>query len=79
MRPPIRYLGITDAAERVGISPNSLKRYKLPPPDALIGGRIRGWLPETIDEWNAARPGPGARTDLHPPPPRTRRQSKEIR
>lgn len=24
----------------------------------------RGWLPETIDRWNAKRPGRGARTDL---------------
>ena len=22
-------------------------------------GRTRGWLPETIDEWNANRPGRG--------------------
>ena len=25
---------------------------------ALIG-RTRGWLPETIDRWNASRPGRG--------------------
>ena len=31
---------------------------KLPEPDVLIG-RTRGWLPETIDEWNARRPGRG--------------------
>jgi hypothetical protein len=27
-------------------------------------GTIRGWLPETVDRWNASRPGRGARTDL---------------
>ncbi len=52
-----------------------LGRYKLPPPDAVIGpvdedgslprGTIRGWTLETIDKWNGARPGRGARTDLH--------------
>ncbi|MFC7447896.1 hypothetical protein [Rhodococcus daqingensis] len=51
-----------------------MSRYKLPPPDAIIGpinedgslprGTTRGWLAETIDEWNAERPGRGARTDL---------------
>lgn len=34
------------------------KGYNLPEPDALIGA-TRGWLPETIDRWNAARPGRG--------------------
>lgn len=36
--------------------------------DTFIGGKKRGgthgWLPETIDKWNANRPGKGARTDL---------------
>ncbi|MCZ9634857.1 hypothetical protein RhoBH5_29595, partial [Rhodococcus sp. BH5] len=27
-------------------------------------GSVRGWLPETIDKWNANRPGRGKRTDL---------------
>lgn len=62
-------------AARLGVEPSTLSRYKLPPPDATIGpvnddgtlprGTIRGWLPTTIDEWNANRPGRGARTDLH--------------
>ena len=26
---------------------------------AVQCGRTRGWLPETIDRWNAARPGRG--------------------
>ena len=32
--------------------------YDLPEPDVRIG-RTRGWLPETIDRWNARRPGRG--------------------
>ena len=29
-------------------------------PDVLVGS-IRGWSEQTIDEWNAARPGHGGR------------------
>lgn len=54
-----RYLSLTEIAERLHITTGALAGYKLPEPDALIG-RTRGWLPETIDEWNAARPGRGA-------------------
>ena len=61
--PPIRYLSIAEFAARVGISPDTLKRYSLPEPDGMIG-RYRGWLPATIDEWMRRRPGRGARTDL---------------
>ena len=53
-----RYLSLTEVAARLGITTGALAWYKLPAPDALIG-RTRGWLPETIDEWNAARPGRG--------------------
>lgn len=53
-----RYLSLTEVAGRLGITAGALAGYKLPEPDALIG-RTRGWLPETIDEWNAARPGRG--------------------
>lgn len=67
----IHYLGRAEFAARVGISPNTLSSYwakgLLPEPDAIVGEgprAIRGWLPETIDTWNAARPGRGARTDL---------------
>jgi hypothetical protein len=60
----LQYLSVTEVAERIGVAPSTLSRYKLPTPDALIG-TTRGWLPETIDAWNAARPGRGTRTDLH--------------
>ena len=58
-----RYLSRSEFAERIGVSPGALSRYRLPEPDALIG-LTRGWLAETVDEWQANRPGRGARTDL---------------
>ncbi|MCI1984812.1 MAG: hypothetical protein LKJ47_08640 [Bifidobacteriaceae bacterium] len=54
------YLSFTEVAERLGITKGGLGNYKLPTPDALIG-KTRGWLPETIDQWNAARPRHGGR------------------
>lgn len=59
----IVYLSRKEFAERIGVAPDTLGRYKLPEPDAMIG-TTKGWLPTTIEEWNAARPGRGARTDL---------------
>jgi predicted DNA-binding transcriptional regulator AlpA len=56
------YLSTTEVAARLGITRAAVSKYRLPPPDALIGA-VRGWLPETIDQWQAARPGQGARTD----------------
>src|SRR5699024_5833852 len=53
---PIRYLSRREVAERIGVKPDTLSRYSLPPPDALVGAR-KGWLPATIDEWNTSRPG----------------------
>ena len=51
----IAYLSRAEVAERIGVKPDTLGRYRLPEPDALVGS-IRGWLPETIDKWNAQRP-----------------------
>lgn len=53
-----RYLSAAEFAERIGVVPDTLKRYKLPEADALVG-RVRGWLPETVDAWDAGRPGRG--------------------
>ncbi|QEU11261.1 putative transcriptional regulator [Mycobacteroides abscessus subsp. abscessus] len=56
------YLSRTDVAERIGVQVATLSRYRLPEPDAQIGILKRptsGWLPETIDRWNAERPGSG--------------------
>ncbi|KFJ02598.1 hypothetical protein THER5_2051 [Bifidobacterium thermacidophilum subsp. thermacidophilum] len=32
--------------------------YRLPEPDATIG-RTQGWKRQTVETWNAARPGRG--------------------
>ncbi|MBT1182098.1 hypothetical protein JS531_09100 [Bifidobacterium sp. CP2] len=53
-----RYLSVTEVAARIGVKNASAAGYNLPEPDAIIG-RTRGWLPETIDEWNRNRPGRG--------------------
>lgn len=52
------YLSVTDVAKKLGIATSAVSVYKLPEPDVMIG-RTRGWLPETIDQWNAQRPGRG--------------------
>ncbi|XBH21624.1 XRE family transcriptional regulator [Jonesiaceae bacterium BS-20] len=49
------YLSLQEIADRLGVSRNSVAKYNLPKPDAYIG-TTRGWLPETIDTWDAARP-----------------------
>lgn len=54
------YLGITDVAERLGVTKPALYGLRLPEPDVMVG-RTRGWRVETIDEWNAQRPGHGGR------------------
>jgi predicted DNA-binding transcriptional regulator AlpA len=50
------YLGIKQVSERLGVA--NAASYDLPEPDVTIGC-TRGWLPETIDRWNAQRPGRG--------------------
>jgi predicted DNA-binding transcriptional regulator AlpA len=50
-----RFLSVTGVAERTGLSLNTVKAYsqipgRLPKPDAMIG-RVKGWLPKTIDAW----------------------------
>ncbi len=69
-RPPrttVVYLSRGDVARRLGLSEDTIKSYDrrgyMPPADAKIG-RVYGWLPESIDEWQRNRPGRGARTDL---------------
>lgn len=58
MPEPIHYLSRTEVAELLGVKPDTLSRYKLPEPDATVG-TARGWLRETIEAWNATRPGSG--------------------
>lgn len=52
----VTYLSLKQVGERLGVK--NAAAYALPEPDAIIG-RTRGWMPETIDRWNAQRPGRG--------------------
>ena len=63
-----QYLALADVARRIGVTDGTIRSYSakkmLPKPDALTGTgqrAVRGWLPETIDTWNANRPGRGSR------------------
>lgn len=68
------YLNRAQVEHRLGLALGSLSKIAMPVPDAIVGpvnpdgtiprGTVRGWLPETVDKWNAHRPGRGARTDL---------------
>ena len=65
------YLGTAAVAERLGLTVPTIRSYILkglmPDADAIIAtpsAPLRGWTPETIDTWQASRPGQGARTDL---------------
>lgn len=63
----IVYLPIPEFAARIGVHKGTLNRYKLPPVDAAIGSYVdgeyhafyKGYLPQTIDDWEARRPGRG--------------------
>lgn len=57
----IHYLSTGDIAQKIGVNQGSMSRYNLPEPDAIIGGRYKGWLPETVEAWIASRPGHGGR------------------
>jgi hypothetical protein len=50
------FLSRKQFAERIGVKPDSLARYRLPEPDVIIDN-VRGWLPETVDAWQANRSG----------------------
>jgi len=59
--PPL--LDLAEVAARLGVSYGSIRRYRsmdptFPAPDVLLG-QSPGWLPATIDAWQAARPGRG--------------------
>ena len=62
-RAPIPLLDLGGVAERLGLSYATVRRYRsqdesFPEPDALLG-QSPGWLPETVDRWQASRPGRG--------------------
>jgi len=53
------YLGRVEVAERIGLkSVRSMSGMTLPPHDVEIGVH-KGWTPDTIDAWQANRPGRG--------------------
>ena len=69
---PTEYLGTAAVAERAGLTVPTIRSYifkgLMPDADVIIttpSGPLRGWAPETIDAWQASRPGQGARTDLY--------------
>lgn len=76
MKRPIRYLSRAEFADRIGVVAGALTRYKLPPPDALTG-TTRGWKPETVDRWHAARPGSGWRKGQGKKPKTRKRDADE--
>lgn len=54
-----RYLGRVEVAARIGLkSVRSLSGMTLPPHDVEVGVH-KGWKPDTIDAWQATRPGRG--------------------
>ncbi len=53
-----RYLSRKEVAEHIGVKPDTLGRMRLPTADVVIGD-VRGWRAQTIDAWNARRPGRG--------------------
>ncbi|MCO6558534.1 MAG: XRE family transcriptional regulator [Bifidobacterium sp.] len=55
-----RYLSLTEVAERLDVTTATVAKLSLPEPDAWTG-RTRGWKQDTIDRWNAKRPGHGGR------------------
>jgi hypothetical protein len=59
-----------DAAARLGLAASTWRDYyadgRTPKPDGHVndrGHRRPWWRPETLDAWQATRPGQGARTD----------------
>lgn len=53
------YLCRADVARYIGLkSVRSLSGMELPPHDVEVGNH-KGWKPETLDAWQARRPGRG--------------------
>ncbi len=57
---------VAQVAEHLGLSVRTIQAYRLDGrmPPAVMVGRTPTWTREQIDEWQATRPGRGARTDL---------------
>ena len=57
MTRPRVYWTRPQVAAHINVQRRTLDRYKLPPPDATDEtGRLRLWLPATIDRWDSQRP-----------------------
>jgi predicted DNA-binding transcriptional regulator AlpA len=60
-------LSSQEAAALAGIAASTWRDYvadgRAPKPDGKIGGS-NWWYRSTVEQWNANRPGRGARTDL---------------
>ena len=73
---PHVYLSLRQVEQHLGLARGGAAKYRLPQPDVIVGpvnadgtlprGTVRGWRLQTIDDWNATRPGHGGR-----PPGRT--------
>ena len=58
----MRYLDMHAAAAHLGVAYATIRRYRATGgfPDAdVVVGQSPGWLAETIDAWQASRPGRG--------------------
>lgn len=62
-----RQLDIAAVAERIDVRAVTVRGYlrtgHIPPPDGRLG-RSPWWWETTIEEWEATRPGQGARVDI---------------
>jgi excisionase family DNA binding protein len=59
-------LTVAQVAEHLGLSVRTVEAYRRDGrlPEATMVGRTPTWTREQIDQWQATRPGQGARTDL---------------
>lgn len=59
---------VRQVASHLGLSVRTVQDYRLDGrlPEPTMVGRTPTWTREQIDEWQANRPGQGARTDLRP-------------
>ena len=59
---------VAQVAEHLGLSVRTVETYRAHGrmPEATMVGRTPTWTREQIDQWQATRPGQGARTDLRP-------------
>lgn len=62
-------LTVAQVAKHLGLSIRTVETYRADGrmPEPTMVGRTPTWTREQIDQWQATRPGRGARTDLRPP------------